>query len=569
MKTTSLKVYTLFTVIGLVLASCGGLGKMEKHIEELNAKAEPEPLIVRGDSVEVTITGKFPEKYFHKKVAVEATPVLTYEGGESAFEMKGYQGEDAAANYEVIPYETGKSFSYTDKVAYDPAMENAATLELRLSGTKGSQSASFDPLPVGTGVITTPYLMMSDDKPIMASDNFQRILSFTQEAIVNYNYNSSNVASAELRDQDIKDAKALIALAASADSVVITGTNVEAYASPEGEISLNEDLAQERAASANAIFMSEMKKQKISPENAEAFFVNTPKGEDWEGFKELMQASEIEDKNLILRVLEMYTDKTKREQEIKNIAKTYKEIEKEILPSLRRSVVSINYNIEGYTDEELMVLSKSNPDILTVEELLYAATLTDNTDEQLAIYMAAERNFPGDYRAINNIGGIYFMQNKMNDAKAKFQKALEVERNPVTLNNLGIIARLEGDRQQALDHFAEAMSAGNEVKYNKGLVQIQNGDYAGAISNMGGMNTFNLALAKVLNGDSNGAKTTLENSGDDSAMAHYLHAIIAARLNNSTDVLSHLGKAIEKDGSLKEKAMNDLEFRNFKDSFNF
>lgn len=213
MKTTSLKVYTLFTVIGLVLASCGGLGKMEKHIEELNAKAEPEPLIVRGDSVEVTITGKFPEKYFHKKVAVEATPVLTYEGGESAFDMKGYQGEDAAANFEVIPYETGKSFSYTDKVAYDPAMENAATLELRLSGTKGSQSASFDPLPVGTGVITTPYLMMSDDKPIMATDNFQRILSFTQDAIVNYNYNSSNVASAELRDQDIKDARALIALA--------------------------------------------------------------------------------------------------------------------------------------------------------------------------------------------------------------------------------------------------------------------------------------------------------------------------------------------------------------------
>ncbi|MDA0882647.1 MAG: hypothetical protein O2984_04995, partial [Bacteroidetes bacterium] len=408
-----------------------------------------------------------------------------------------------------------------------------------------------------------------DDKPIMATDNFQRILSFTQDAIVNYNYNSSNVASAELRDQDIKDARALIALAASADSVVITGTNVEAYASPEGEISLNENLAQERAESANAIFMSEMKKQKISPENADAFFVNTPKGEDWVGFKELMQASEIEDKNLILRVLEMYTDKTKREQEIKNIAKTYKEIEKDILPSLRRSVVSINYNIEGYTDEELMVLSKSNPDILTVEELLFAATLTDNTDEQLAIYMAAERNFPGDYRAINNIGGIYFIQNKISDAKAKFQKALEVERNPVTLNNLGIIARLEGDRQQALDFFAEAMSAGNEVKYNKGLVQIQNGDYAGAISNMGGMNTFNLALAKVLNGDSNGAKTTLENSGDDSAMAHYLHAIIAARLNNSTDVLSHLGKAIEKDGSLKEKAMNDLEFRNFKDSFNF
>lgn len=569
MKTTTFKVFSLFTLIGLLVSGCGGLGKMEKHIEELGAKVEPEPLIVRGDSVEINVTGNFPPKYFHKKVVVEATPVLVHGSGETAYESTGYQGEDAAGNYEVIPYESGKSFSYTDKIAYDAAMANNSTLELRISGTKGNASETFDPLAIGTGVITTPYLMKSDDKFIMASDEFQRILNKTMEATINYAYNSSNVRSGELRDDDIKAMKDFVKLAAEKDSLTLTGTSVEAYASPEGEISLNENLAQERAESANAVVAAEMKRRKISPENPDAFFGNEPKGEDWEGFKDLMSQSSIADKELILRVLEMYSDKNKREQEIKNIAKTYKEIEKEILPALRRSQIDLNYDVVGYSDEQLKDLSINNPDILTVEELLYSATLTDDVNEQLSIYKAAERNYPQDYRAINNIGVIYMMQNKMNDAASQFEKALEAENNPVTLNNLGAVARLKGDRELALERYAEAASAGPEVSYNKGLVHIQNGDYSSAISAMSGNNTFNVALAKVLNGDTTGAKTTIDNSGDDSAEADYLRAIIAARMNNSAEVMSNLQSAIGKDGTLAAKAKEDLEFRDFKDQFTF
>ena len=541
---------------------------MEKHIEELNAKAEPEPLIVRGDMVEVNITGRFPEKYFHKKVVVEATPVLVYDGGESAYPKQGYQGEDAAGNYEVIPYEAGKSFSYTESVPFESGMENS-TLELRISGTKGNQAATFDPLPIGTGVITTPYLVQSDDMFLIAEDNFQRVLSYTKEATVNYAYNSSSVRSSELRDQDIKDMAEFVKFAAEHDSITITGTNVEAYASPEGEITLNEDLAQERAESANNIIAKEMKRRKIAPENGDAFYKNVPKGEDWEGFKELMQQSSIEDKELILSVLSMYSDKNKREQEIKNISKTYKEIEKDILPSLRRSQIVVNYDVEGYTDAELIDLSKSNPDILTIEELLFAATLFENLNDKLEVYENAERVHPNDYRAANNVGYCLMMQNKMGEAKSQFEKANNLESNAISMNNLGCIARLEGDREKAMEMFNGASAAGSAVNYNKGIVMIQTGDYDSAISNMGNNNTFNRALAQVLNGDVSGAKSTMDASGDDSAIADYLRAIIAARNNTGADVLSNLAKAVEKDGSLANKAKMDLEFRNYKDQFTF
>jgi tetratricopeptide (TPR) repeat protein len=355
---------------------------------------------------------------------------------------------------------------------------------------------------------------------------------------------------------------------ADSDSLVLTGTSVEAYASPEGEITLNEDLALERSQAANKIVANLIKKAKLEVA-AEGFYVDSPKGEDWEGFKEQMEASSIEDKNLILRVLEMYTDKNKREQEIKNIAKTYKSIEKDILPSLRRSQVTLKYNVEGYTDEELIVLCKSNPETLTVEEILFSATLFEGMNDKLEIYENAERLFPADYRGINNVGYILFMQNKKEEAKSQFEKAYAVSEKAEVANNLGICARLDGDRDGALGYFAAASGAGDAVAYNKGLVKIQQGDYSSAVSNMGSNSTFNVALAKVLNGDNTGAKAAMDNSGDDSAMAMYLKAIIAARTGSGADVLKNLNDAIAKDGSLKDKAMKDLEFRDFQAQFNF
>lgn len=568
MKTQSFRILIFSLLAVTVLAGCGGLGKMEKYVEELDAKADPSPLIVRGDSIEVTITGTFPEKYFHRKVLVEATPVLVYDGGEQAFEMKGFQGEKAAGNYEIIPFEQGKSFSYTDKIAFVDGMEDAQ-LELRIKGMKGDKTQQFPPLDVTVGTITTPYLIMSDDKVLLAEDDFERVLSFEQNAVINYKVNSSYVRGSELRDEDFKNMKDFISTSSEDDKIAITGVNIQSYASPEGEISKNENLAQERAESAKKTVHNELKSEKVAPEDEDSFYNLMPKGEDWVGFKEAMEASDIEDKNLIIRVLEMYEDKTKREEEIRNLSKTYQVIERKILPDLRRSQIAVAYDVIGYSDEELQELAMSNPDTLTVEEILYSATLYPELNDKLEIYQNAERMYPEDFRTVNNVGYILMMQNKMQDAKAKFEQANAIEENPVSTNNLGVIARLEGNREEAISMFNDAMSAGNEVKYNKGLVQIQQGEYTSAINNMNDFQTFNLALAKVLNGDATGASTTLDNSGDESAMAHYLAAIIAARNNNSSQVMSNLEMAIEKDPSLKDKAKEDLEFRDYSADFNF
>ena len=537
---------------------------MEKEIEAMGLESSPEPLILRGDQVELEVTGRFPAKYFAKKVSVEATPVLTWEGGSASFESEGFQGEDAAGNFTVVPFESGKSFTYSSSVPFDPAMEDAAELAVVISGTQGNKSATFAPFVVGAGVITTPLWVQADDQFIPVEDNFQRVITYTEEVTVNYSVNSSTVRLGELRDADWKALKELIQLSVDADSVTITGARIEAYASPEGEITLNEDLASDRANSAAASMTREMKRKKLTAD--EAFYDLVPKGEDWQGFKSLMQASDIEDKNLILRVLEMYSDKNKREEEIRNIAKTYKAIEKEILPALRRSQVVVSYDVEGYTDEELMDYCMSMPDSLTADELLYAATLFADLNDKLTIYQSAARVHADDFRGYNNAGWCLAQMGRMNQAGEVFQQALELERNKAVVNNVAALTRQNGDIDGAMKLLNEAAGAGPEVGYNKGIILIQKGDYASAISNMGRVSSVNMALAKMLNGDAAGAKTALENADDDSAVASYVMAVACARLNDSAGVKKHLGEALAKDPNLRQKAEKDLEFRDMRDA---
>lgn len=540
---------------------------MEKEIEALGLEASPEPLILRGDVVELTVTGKFPPKYFAKKVKMEATPVLTWDGGSASFEPQGFQGEDAAGNFTVVPFENGKSFTYTAEIPYEEAMEDAGTLSVSITGSKGSKEVTFDPYVIGSGVITTPRWVQPEDRFILVPDAFERVLSYEQEAVINYTVNRSNVRSSELRDEDWKSLLDLLELSLAADSVTLTGCRIEAYASPEGEISLNENLAAERAESASEAFSREVSRRKT--ELVEGFFQLVPKGEDWDGFKSLVSASSIADKDLILRVLSMYTDKNKREEEIRNIAKTYKEIEDTILPELRRSRLVVSYDVEGYTDEELMDLSKSNPDILTVEELLFAATLFEELNDKLVVYQNTARVHSDDFRGFNNAGWCLMEMGRMNQAKEQFNAALSVERNKAVLNNLGAIKRLEGDVDGAMALLNEAAGAGAEVNFNKGIILIQKGDYGSALSNMGRENTVNVALAKLLNGDAAGAKTVLENAEDDSAVASYVMAIACARLNDGAGVKTHLTAALSKDGSLRAKAEKDLEFRDFREQLGF
>jgi Flp pilus assembly protein TadD len=564
MKLQHFKGIALMVIAATLITACGGLGKMSKYAKDITYKVDPEPLIVRGDSVQLNVTGKFPGKYFHKKAGVELTPTLVYTGGETAFKMTEFQGENAAGNAPVISYENGKEFSYSSSVAYTPEMEKSEVM-VKILGKQGSKTKAFDAVKIADGVRTTPYLMLSDDKVLLGKDEFKRVTQHNVYSQINYLVNSSQVRSTELNRKEIKDMNTFIKNSTKDPKIAFTSLQVDAYASPEGEISLNENLANDRAKSAGAVVKGEMNKNKIKKE--ESFYKLNGKGEDWDGFKKAMEASNVADKELILRILTMYSDVTKREQEIRNLAATYTEIADKILPDLRRSQMTLNYEITGKSDEEILSLAKSTPDALNVEELLYAATLTTDINEQLSFYKAAEAQFPSDYRGANNVGYIFMMQNKMNDAEAQFNKANGITSNPYSTNNLGVIARLKGDRKKALELLNNATAAGSEVNYNIGLVSIQNGDYTKAISSMGNSTTFNVALAKVLNNDAAGAKTALNAAPEkDSAAGQYLMAVIAARSGDGALVKSSLSAAFAQDSSLREKAKKDLEFRDFKDA---
>ena len=554
----------LSTLLAAVLLAGCSLPKMIKTVEEINLEVTPSPVVLQGNDVTIDITGTFPPKYFAKKVTVEATPYLVWEGGEVAFESVNFQGEDAAGNGTVVSWENGKSFNYTSTVTYVGEMKDNARLELRMSGAQGDKTGEFGAITLAKGVMATQDLIQPDEAFVIAPDNFQRVITYVQDLTFNYGYQSSAVKSAEYRDEDWKATKDLFALAASADSVNVIGVTTTSYASPEGEISLNEDLAMDRAKSANKAVTRELGRKKLNLED-DAVRAE-PKGEDWEGFKKAMRASDIADKDLILRVLEMYSDKNKREEEIKNIAKTYKEIENNILPDLRRSQVGITYTVEGYTDEELVDLAKGNADILTVEELLFAATLFDDLNDKLEVYQNTARVHADDYRGHNNVGVVLTDLGRMKQAEEAFNAAKALASgNGVVNTNLGAMARQNGDVEGAASYYGKA-SGGAELSYNKGVLAIAQGDYGRAISSMGGSATLNLALAKILNGDANGARTTLQNGDSDSAIADYLLAVCAARLDDAAGVRKHIRAAINKDASLRNRALSDLEFRNHKES---
>lgn len=562
MRLSNVKALALVAIIGFATAACGGLGKMAKYAETITYDVQPNPLIVRGDSVELNINGNFPGKYFSKKAMVELTPTLTYAEGSTPYKMVSFQGEAAPGNATVIPYETGKSFSYNDKVAYKPEMRDSE-LMLNILGKQGSKEKAFDPYKLADGVITTPLLVQSDDMSIIAKDQFTRTTSHEAKAVINYLVNSSVVRPGELRDADMKALQTLLKDYGTNADYEFKGTTILAYASPEGEISLNENLAVERSESAKRSVSSLMKSNKVKFDDSK--FNLVPKGEDWVGFQEKMQASDIADKELILRILTMYSDVTKRESEIKNLAATYTEVAEKILPELRRSQITVNYDIVGRTDEEIIALARSaNADSLNVEEMLYAATLTEDMNEQNAIYEKASQTYPDDYRAFNNMGVMKMKKNDMNGAKQLFETAQSKQDNTVSKNNLAVIQRLSGDRKAAAAGYESAAGAGDEVNYNMGILDIMNGNYDSAIQNMKGYNTYNKALAQVLAGNNEAALATLNQSDDkDSAEGQYLKAIIGARMNDATMVSNSLKAAYALDASLKERAADDLEFRNF------
>ena len=574
MNTKTLRNLSLAVGTTALLVGCNGLGKMVKKQSTFSYDVKPNPLDMHGDSVGFTVTGKYPAKIFAKKATVTLTPVVKYAGGEKALKPVILVGEKATDPGQKISYEKGGTFSYTsEKFVYEPAMK-VAEVELRAKGQVKKKTKDFTPVKLGDGTIVTPLLVRNDEKGIYAKDAFVKSTPANQTANIYYLINKSDVRASELKSDEVKNLDKFITENINNPWYEFKDINVSAYASPDGELSLNENLAKDRAKSGSKALMNEFKKNKNKDQKfgkEEANYVTQTTAEDWNGFKSLMESSSIADKDLILRVLTMYTDGDQREKEIKNLSKTYTEVADKILPKLRRSVLTVNVNKKSRTDEQITKLTTTYPDSLSVEEMLYGANLTNDVNTKIAIYTAAEKKYGSDWRTSNNLGVALLMNNKVAEATEAFKRAeVNAAGNPIVMNHLGIIAAKAGDRKKAMEYYDKANGAGPEVNYNKGIMNVRDGKYADAVSNFGDNKGFNKALAELLNGNAGAVATTLDNSNEkDMAMASYLKAVAAARNNNTAEVINNLKTAIGKDGSLKAAAKDDAEFIKLRDNADF
>jgi len=574
MNTKTLRNLTLAVGATALLVGCNGLGKMIKKQKTITYDVKPNPLEMHGDSVVFTVSGKYPAKVFAKKATVTVTPVVKYSGGEKAMKPVVLVGEKATGSGQKISYSTGGTFSYTtEKFAYEPGMK-VAKVELRAQGAVKKKTKDFTPVEIADGTIVTPLLVRNDEKGIAAKDAFVKTTPANQTANIYYVINKSDVRASELKSDEMKNLQTFINTNINSQWYEFKGINVSAYASPDGELSLNENLAKDRAKSGSKALMGEFKKNKNKDQKfgkEESNYTTQTTAEDWDGFQTLMQQSSIADKDLILRVLTMYKDGEQREKEIKNLSKTYTEVAEKILPKLRRSVLTVNVDKKSRTDEMISKLATTSPDSLSVEELLYATTLTTDQNTQVQILQAAEKKYASDWRTSNNLGVALLMQNKVTEAGDAFKRAeATANGNPILMNNLGIIAAKSGDRRKAMEYYDKASGAGKEVNYNKGIVNIRDGKYSDAVSNFGDYKGFNKALAELLNGNTGAVATTLDASTEkDMAWSYYLKAVAAARSNNAAEVNSNLKTAIGKDGSLKAAAKDDAEFIKLRDNADF
>ncbi len=562
MKNSKFLSLAVIALIALFISSCGGIKKMKKNAELVSYTVTPKILEMHADSVEISITGKFPPKYFSKKVIVEATPVVKYKDGEKAYKVQKLQGEKVEDNNPVISYVDGGSFSYTDKIPYNKGMR-VSDLEIRISGYKAGhedKKLDFDPKKIADGVIATPGLVQADAKAIMGKDKFQRIIPESKSADIHFAIQQAIIKSKELKQEDIKALQDYIDEVNKNERKEFKGINLSAYASPDGGLDLNTKLAQNRAKSTEKYLKKELKD--VEAASKEGFVSESTTAEDWDGFKQLMETSDVADKDLILRVLSMYSDPDVREKEIKNISKAYLEVADKVLPQLRRSKLNVNVDLIGYSDDEITKIFNEKPDSLKLEEMLYAATLTNDFNQKLKVYQQVVKTYPNDWRGPNNVGYAYVNLNKIDDAKKAFEDAKKLdESNPIIINNCGVIALMKGEVDKAEEKFKAASGAGSEVNYNLGIVSIKKADYAGAVNYFGDACSFNAGLAKLLNGDNDGAVKAVDCAKDkDAAMNYYLKAIAGARSGDTDMMYNNLRAAISKDASLTNLAKTDMEF---------
>ena len=545
------KIFNVLMIVaaGLLIQSCGSPKKMAESAEEVSVSCNPQVLEVIAGNIKADVTVTFPEDFFHPKAIVEVVPALVYNGGETVLDPVMLQGEDVTENYQVVA-ETGGTITKTFEFAYEEGMENSH-LELRMTVIHKDKRIPFTaPYKVADGANTTYMLVKTDGSLAYAPDAYQAVIAEQNEAQILYLINSATVRPSQLKSDEIKAFQEFLTNLKADERRELVSTDIIAYASPDGKEDFNAELSERRAKTASDAFNKKINSKKIGIETT----VNTTNvDEDWDGFQELVSNSNIEDKDLILRVLEMYSDPAVREREIKNMSEVYTTLKKDILPELRRARFIANIEFTNYSNEELTALVNDNIEILDEEALLRAASLLEDANQKVTVYQKAIEKFNSD-RAKINLGVAYLVLDK--NAEAENALASVSDKNCAYYNNaMGVVALRKGDNEAAAAAFNK--SSLKEAQYNMAVIDILNGNYADAASKLNGAASFNEALVNILNDNLDAASNILSDA--QCACMSYLKAIIAARQGNVEAANAALETA-SKDEALAERAENDIEF---------
>ena len=542
----------------LALSSCSSkLGALSAD----NFSVNPNPLETEAGKVPTTINGKFPEKYMKKKAVVTVTPELRYADGKTA---KGngatFQGEKVAGNNQTIQYKVGGNYTMNTSFDYVPEMQKS-DLYLTFDAYVGKKKVNVPEVKVATGVISTSEFYkktLASDGACIAPDSFQRVKAQKQEAEIKFLINQANLRKSEMKNNSVKEfVQMLKKINADREGLNIKNVEVAAYASPEGGVKFNDKLASKRQNTSEKYVKQTLKNTKVKTD-VDARYT----AQDWDGFQKLVAASNLQDKDVILRVLSMYQDPQEREQQIRNMSAGFRELADGILPELRRSRLIINYETIGRSDDQIKEQYNADPTKLSADELLYAAALEDNADKKEAIYKKTAEIYPNDNRAFNNVAALEFAKGNNDAAKEYLAKAVSAKSDAAEANaNKGLVALLEGNTAEAQNHIAKATGA-NDLNKALGALNIANGKYAQAEQNFNGVNSNTAALAQILNKNYAGAISTLNGVKNKTGVTDYLLAIANARQGNNDAASSYLKSALQKDPSLASYAANDLELIN-------
>ena len=543
----------------MLLTSCSGkLGALSAD----NFSVVPNPLESNGGNVSATINGMFPEGYMKKKAVVTVIPELRYGDGQVARgEAATFQGEKVEGNDQTIAYKVGGNYTMKTNFKYVPEMQKSE-LYLTFDAKIGNKQQEVPAIKVADGVISTGelgYVTVKHATPSVSSDAYQRIIEKKQDANIKFLIQQANLRSSELKNNSVKEFVSLLnKIQQEQETLALKNIEVSAYASPDGGFDLNDKLANKRQKNTETYLKQQLKKTKNTGAAVDAKYT----AQDWEGFQELVKVSNIQDKDVILRVLSMYKDPEEREQQIKNMSSVFRELADGILPQLRRSRMTINYEVIGRSDEQIKEQYKSDAQQLSLEELLYNAGLTDNAAEKEDIYKTTTKLFSNDARAFNNLATLAYQRGDYSAAKSYAEKALAIDANSADAKaNLGLIALTEGNVAKAENLISQASGASN-IQEALGNLHIAQGKYAQAEQDLANINSNTAALAQILNKNYSAAASTLSNIKNADATTDYLKAILNARQGNTTDAANALRNAISKDSSWAGYAAKDLELLN-------